>query len=113
MHTEPASQDTTSAAIAEGSSPRHSAQLRSRVDLSHGLEWNTSIYFVDRLAALDIPSYTRVDTQLTWKWGERGTFSVVGQNLQKNSHFEFQDYLHSINANQAKRSAYAVIRWSF
>ena len=113
MHTEPTSQDTTSAALDEGSSPRHSAQLRSRVDLSYGLEWNASIYFVDRLAALAIPSYTRVDTQLTWKWGERGTFSVVGQNLQKNSHFEFQDFLHSINANQAKRSAYAVVRWSF
>jgi len=112
MHTEPSSQDSTSAAIAEGSSPLYSAQLRSRVDLSHGLEWNASAYFVDGLAAENIPAYTRVDTQLTWKWGERGTFSVVGQNLQRAHHFEFQDFLHSIDANQAKRSAYAMIRWS-
>lgn len=113
MHTEPTSQNTSSVAIAEGSSPRHSAQLRSRVDLSHGLEWTASAYFVDRLAAENIPSYARVDTQLIWKWSERGTLSLVGQNLQQDRHFEFQDLLQSIDANQAKRSAYAMIRRSF
>lgn len=113
MHTEPTSQDTTSVPIAEGSSPRHSAQLRSRVDLSHGLEWNSSVYFVDRLPYENIPAYARVDSNLTWKWGERGTFSLVGQNLQQGHHFEFQDFHNSIDATQAKRSAYAMFRWSF
>lgn len=113
MHAQPSSQDSTSAPIAQGSSPRQSAQLRARVDLSHGLEWSSSAYFVDRLAALGVPSYTRVDAQLTWKWGERGTISLVGQNLLRDHHFEFQDALHSIDANQAKRAAYGVIRWSF
>jgi len=113
MHTEPSSQDTSSASNAKGSSPRNSAQLRSRVDLSHGLEWNASAYFVGRLTAEDVPAYTRVDTQLAWKWSERGSISLVGQNLQQDHHFEFQDFLHSIDANQAKRSAYAVIRWSY
>jgi iron complex outermembrane receptor protein len=113
MHTAPTSQDTSSVAIAEGSSPRHSVQFRSQVDLSHGLEWSASAFFVGRLPAENIPAYTRVDTQLTWKWRERGTFSLVGQNLQQDHHFEFQDFLHSVNANQAKRSGYAMIRWSF
>ena len=113
MHTEPTSQDTTSAATAEGSSPRNSAQLRSHLDLPHGLAWNASVYFVSRLSAENIPAYARVDTQLAWNWSERGTISVVGQNLQQDHHFEFQDLLHSINATQAKRSAYAMIRWSF
>jgi iron complex outermembrane receptor protein len=113
MHTEPTSQDTTSAAIAEGSSPRHSAQLRSRVDLSHGLEWNASAYFVGRFPAENIPSYTRIDTQLNWKLGERGSISLVGQNLLRDHHLEFQDFLHSIDANQAKRGAYAMARWRF
>jgi iron complex outermembrane receptor protein len=113
MHTQPGSLDTTSVAIAEGSSPRNSAQLRSIIDLPHGLAWSASADFVDRLAAFDIPSYTRVDTQLTWKWGERGTFSLVGQNLQRDHHFEIQDFTQSVAANQIKRSAYAMIRWSF
>jgi outer membrane receptor protein involved in Fe transport len=113
MHTQPQSLDTTSVAIAEGSSPRNSAQLRSIIDLPHGLAWSASADFVDRLAAFDIPSYTRVDTQLIWKWGERGTFSLVGQNLQRDHHFEIKDFTQSVAANQIKRSAYAMIRWSF
>jgi len=113
VHTDPSSQDTTSAPTAQGSSPRHSAQLRSRVNFSHGMEWSAAAYFVDRLAYENVPAYTRVDTQLAWKWGERGTFSVVGQNLQQDHHFEFQDFLHSVDANQAKRSAYAMFRWRY
>lgn len=113
MHADPASQDTTSAAIAEGSSPRHSAQLRSRVELPRGFEWDASAYFVDRLNSGNIPSYTRLDAQLSWKWTEQGTISLVGQNLLQDQHFEFQDPTHSIIANQVKRSAYAVIRWRF
>jgi len=113
MHTDPASQDASSAAIAEGSSPRHSAQLRSRVNLPHGLVWDTTAYFTDRLSSGNIPSYTRLDTQLTWNWMEQGTISLVGQNLLQDHHFEFQDPTHSIFANQVKRSGYAVIRWRF
>ncbi len=113
LNTEPASQDAISVPNAEGSSPRHSAQLRSRLELSHGLDWTASAYFVDRLPAENIPAYTRVDTQLTWKWGERGTISLVGQNLQQDHHFEIHDFHNSIDANQVKRSAYAMIRWRF
>jgi outer membrane receptor for monomeric catechols len=113
MRTEPASQDTTSVAIAEGASPRNSAQVRSAFDLLHGLEWDASAYFVGRLASGNIPAYTRIDTQLTWNWSERSSFSVVGQNLQQDHHFEFQDFTGSVLATQAKRSAYAMIKWRF
>jgi iron complex outermembrane recepter protein len=113
MHLDPASQDTTSVGVAEGSSPRHSAQLRSRVDLPHGLEWNTTAYFVDRLASGNVPSYTRLDTQLSWKWAERGTVSLVGQNLLQDHHFEFQDPTQSIMANQVKRSGYVQVSWRY
>jgi hypothetical protein len=66
MHLAPTSLDTTSVAEAEGSSPVHSAQLRSHVTLPRGLSWDASVYFVDRLADPSVPWYTRVDTQLTW-----------------------------------------------
>ena len=50
LHTKPSSQDTTSVAEFEGSSPQHQAQLRSHVDLSHGLSWDANAYFVSALA---------------------------------------------------------------
>jgi len=113
MHTDPSSQDTTSAAGAEGSSPVHSAQLRSHVALWRSLTWDVSTYFVDRLRDPVIPSYTRLDTQLSWKFGERGTFSLVGQNLLKDHHEEFFDSTNSTRTTEMKRSAFAKFTWKF
>ena len=81
MHTEVPSMDTDSAAEAEGSTPTQSAQLRSHFKLPHGLGWDASTYFVNRLKNTDVPAYTRLDTGLTWSWTENLSSSVVGQNL--------------------------------
>jgi iron complex outermembrane recepter protein len=113
MHTAPSSQDTTSAAGAEGSSPVHSAQLRSHLALWRSLSWDASTYFVDRLRDPVIPAYTRFDTQLSWKFGERGTFSLVGQNLLKDHHEEFVDSTESTRTTEVKRSAFAKFTWLF
>ena len=113
MHVEPASQNPAAAASVEGSTPHHSAQLRSRLDLWRGWEWDASAYFVDRLSGLNIPSHTRVDSQLMWKWSERGSFSLVGQNLQQDHHFEYHGSSGGSLATQVKRSGYAMIRWAF
>jgi iron complex outermembrane recepter protein len=113
MHLAPTSQDTTSVAEKEGSSPVHSAQLRSRVTLSKGLSWDTSVYFVDRLADPSVPSYTRVDTQLTWQLGEKTRVSLVGQNLLRDHHEEFVDSTGSARSTLVKRSAYVKLSWQF
>ena len=113
MRLDPASQDGTSILTNEGSSPRHSAQIRSRVNLPYGWDWDTSAYFNGPLKKENVPGYTRVDTQLSWRWSERGTISVVGQNLLRDHHFEFQDFTNTILANQVKRSVYAQVSWRF
>lgn len=66
LHTSRTSGDRGSVAAAEGNTPRHQAQLRSNLVLKKGFEWNASLFFVDRLPAQDSPSYTRLDTGLTW-----------------------------------------------
>jgi len=113
MHLAPTSQDTGSVGQAEGSTPTHSAQLRSHVALPHALFWDTSAYFVDRLADLGVPSYTRVDTALSWKFGEKVSLSVVGQNLLKGQHEEFVDVTQTARSTLVKRSGYAKLMWSF
>jgi iron complex outermembrane receptor protein len=113
LHADPTSMDTTTVADTEGSSPRHQAQLRSHLELPHGMGWDSSVYFVGALPAQFVPSYTRVDTQLTWRFSEGMTFSVVGQNLLLDHHVEFNDYLSAVNPSQVKRSAYAQIVWHF
>jgi iron complex outermembrane receptor protein len=113
MHTFAGSQDFTDAAGTEGGSPNHQAQLRSSVSLPRNLQWNASAYFVNRLRAVAIPSYTRLDTGLTWQAGERVSVSVVGQNLLKDTHPEYAGPSVSVQSSLMRRAAYAKISWSF
>jgi iron complex outermembrane receptor protein len=113
MHLDPTSKDTTSVLEAEGSSPVDSAQLRSQLELVHGIAWNASAYFVDRLRSGEVPSYTRLDTGLSWRWTEGLAMSLVGQNLVKDRHLEFIDDTGSVRSTLIKRSAYAKFTWQF
>jgi iron complex outermembrane receptor protein len=113
MHLDPTSRDTGSVLDAEGNTPVDGAQLRSHLDLTHGVAWDASTYFVDRLRSGQIPSYTRLDTGLTWRWTEGLAMSLVGQNLVKDRHLEFVDDSGSVRSTLIKRSAYAKFTWQF
>ena len=67
MHLAPTSKDTDSVSEAQGSTPVNAAQLRSHIDLVRGLSWDTSAYFVGRLADPREASYTRLDGGLSWR----------------------------------------------
>lgn len=113
LHLQPTSQDTSSVAEYQGSSPQNQVQLRSHVDLSHGFLWDANAYFVSALPAQGVPSYTRIDTQLRWRFAERGELSLVGQNLLRDTHLESMDQLTLVNSSLMKRSAYAKFTYRF
>jgi iron complex outermembrane recepter protein len=113
VHNNANSLDTVSVQDIQGSSPRHQAQLRSRLELLPTLSCDLNAYFVDRLKAAPVTGYTKLDSQMTWRFGEAADFSIVGQNLLQDHHFEFNDFLQSVNSAQVKRSAYAKISWRF
>lgn len=113
MHRFAGSQDITDGPGTEGSIPHHQAAVRSSLDLPGHWQWNASAYFVDRLHAVGVPSYTRLDSELTWLAGERCAVSVVGQNLLRGSHPEFSGPDSSVLPGQVRRAAYAKFSWSF
>ena len=114
VHGDPGdSQDATNVTALQGTNPVQQAQLRSHVELLHGLSWDAAAYFVDRLSAPLIASHTRVDTQLNWRIAESTNLSLVGQDLLRDHHLEFNDPLQSVNSSQIKRSAYAKFTWRF
>jgi iron complex outermembrane receptor protein len=113
LHTQVSSLDTVSVADAQGSNPGHQAQLRSRVELSNNFTWDTNAYFVGRLPAHLLSSYTRLDSQLTWRLAEGVQLSLIGQNLLRDHHAEFNDQFQSVNSSLIKRSAYAKVTWRF
>jgi iron complex outermembrane receptor protein len=107
------SQDTTDGPGTEGGVPNHQAMLRSQVMLPNHLQWNTSAFFVDRLAAVAVPSYTRMDSGLTWQRWERWSVSVMGQNLLRASHQEFAGPDSSVLPGLMRRDVYGRISWAF
>ncbi len=113
MHLDSSSQDTQSVGQAEGSSPVNSAQLRSHFIFPHNMSWDTSAYFVGRLSDPKIPSYTRVDTSLSWHYREGLSVSLVGQNLVRDTHLEFTEFTGASISNLIKRSGYVKFTWRF
>jgi iron complex outermembrane receptor protein len=113
MHLYPSSKDATSVPEAQGGSPVHSAQLRSHYVLPKGFDWDASAYFVDRIVDPAVPSYTRVDTSITWHWRERSSVTAVGQNLVSEHHLEYVDTLGSTSSTLVKRGLYAKFEYQF
>lgn len=113
MKASPPSADQETPLDDEGGDPHVQAQLRSHLEVSKSLRWDASAYFVDRLMFDRIPSYTRVDSGLTWRWTEGLALSLVGQNLVRDHHVEFADSPGAARATQIKRSAYAKVTWQF
>lgn len=113
MHLDPGSSESADVNAAQGNSPVHSAQLRSHYVLPYGLSWDVSAFYVGRLADPVIPSYTRLDTQLSWQWREGITFSAVGQNLLKDGNQQFIDGTGIARSALIQRTAYAKITWRF
>ena len=113
LHADPTSMDTLNLADARGSNPRHQAQVRSHLELPRSIDWDSDAYFVGSLPEQFVPSYTRLDSQLTWRFSEQAQLSIVGQNLLSDHHLEFNPAIAIVNSSEIKRSAYAKVTWKF
>jgi iron complex outermembrane recepter protein len=111
FHTAAGSPDVTSAERTDGSSPEQQAQIRSHFTLPNqfAFDWNT--YFVDRLPALQIPAYTRLDLQLTRHLGKEWEISAVGQNLLSDHHAEFRNTPVYFGSSDVRRSVFVKLAW--
>ncbi len=113
IHAAATSHDTTTAAATNGGSPNQQAQLRSRVDLPERWEWNTAAYFVGRLPAVQVPSYTQVDSNLNWRATKHFSFTLAGENLLKGRHLEYLGGDISVAPTLVTRGAYLKLRWQY
>ncbi|HZS46540.1 MAG TPA: TonB-dependent receptor [Blastocatellia bacterium] len=112
MRPDESSNDTSSAATAEGSSPHHQFKLQSFLSLPHKFEFDASIYYVDKLPFYQVPAYTRLDLRLGWRLNDSLDFSIGGQNLLSPAHLEFGDN-QLLDAAALKRTAFGKITWRF
>ncbi|MGH9356123.1 MAG: TonB-dependent receptor domain-containing protein, partial [Terriglobia bacterium] len=96
-----------------GDNPRNQFQIRSNLDLPHRFQFDTNLYYVDRLVSQNVPAYTRLDAQLTWKTAESLEVSIVGQNLLTPRHMEFNGPEDLVLSTEIPRSAYLKLTWRF
>jgi len=108
---DPSSVDVQAQTI-PGSVPRHQFQIRSSLQLTRSLEWDSSLFHIGRLAYGGIPRYTRVDSRLALRLGESLEFSIAGQNLLTPRHAEFPDELGASHT-VIERSVFGKVVWRF
>jgi iron complex outermembrane recepter protein len=113
LHREAGGMDLNTVPNAEGGLPNQQAQLRSNVNLPWHWQWTTSAFFVGRLPAQSIPSYTRLDTNLAWQASEKISLGLVGQDLLRGVHEEYAGPDLTVLPSLVRRSAYARITWRF
>jgi iron complex outermembrane recepter protein len=105
----PGSNDPTSVANYEGSSPRHQVTIQSFVKLPKKLEFDQTYRYVSHLPAEMVNSYSTGDAHVRWQATSQLELSVVGQNLFQPEHSEFGGDPGPLVG--IKRSVYAKITW--
>jgi iron complex outermembrane receptor protein len=103
----PTGMDTS---MLEGDSPAHQVNLRSYLDLSRTLQWDSALYYVSALSKLHVPAHTRLDTRLGWRATSELEVSVSLQNLLDNRHPEFVPEGTS-RMTEIGRSVYGKVTW--
>ena len=112
IHKDSNSLDPT-ADLPNGSSPRHQWYLRSSLDFAKHFDQDTTIRFVDKLPSLGIPSYYSLDAHLGWRPHSSVEFSIGGQNLLNNRHFEFVPDFINTSPTEVKRTVYGSMTFRF
>ncbi len=94
----------------ERDSPHNQFKMQSFVNLPYGLEFDTTVNYVENLPRKDVSGYIRLDTRLGWHLNSNLDVSIGLQNLLDSEHQEFFDS-SGIESTQIERSIFGQIIW--
>jgi len=93
---------------AEGNDPEYQWNIKSRLSLPYDLEFDTTLYYVDSLDNINVPSYTRLDLRVGWRPTKSFELSVSGLNLLEREHDEFgAEAVQFTSGTRVERSIFA------
>ena len=104
-------------ALNEVSDPEQQMSLRSSVDLSQSLEWDTNLRWVDERPGHNgttpgtAPSYGELDLRVAWHPTAQCELSLVGQNLLHDRHPEYG--FATPTRGEIQRRVYGKVTWRY
>lgn len=101
------STDLARPALLEGSDPRHQVVLHGAWNSGKNMEVDVTLRYVDKLAALSVPSYLTADVGIGWRPQRNLRISAVAQNLLDRSHPEQSE----ARATEVQRGFYLKLAW--
>lgn len=111
------SSDNNSILDIEKGNPKQQIQIRLNWQLNDNLTLNLNSYYVGEIKVrgvegrIDIPSYTRVDLNVSWQYSKNINLMLAGQNLLTSKHPEF--VTTDILPSEVLRAIYGKIKVSF
>lgn len=99
--------DLARPAVLAGSAPRHQLVVRGAWSPTTTLEVDATLRYVDKLAALSVPSYVTADFGVSWRPHRGLRVSAVGQNLLDRSHPEQS----GATSTEVQRGFYLKLSW--
>ncbi len=97
----------------EANTPRHTALLMSRADLTKHLEWDVVLRYVDELESIDIPGYCDLDMRLGWHPRADLEIAIAVENLLESRRQEFEPQLVDVQPTQVERAFWLRVTWRF
>jgi iron complex outermembrane recepter protein len=97
----------------EGASPRHQFFLSPSLDVYSNLQFDATLRYVDELPTYLIDAYAELDLRLGWQPLPQLEVALVGRDVLRGDHAEFNDIFVDILPTRAQRSFYASLGWKF
>jgi iron complex outermembrane receptor protein len=120
IHAKPGETDATGA-LNETADPEQQFSVRSSMDLTHHVNFDAALRWVDSLTldngptsgptAGDVPSYYELNARVAWQATSRLELSIVGDNLLHPRHVEYG--YPSAAREEIARSVFGKAEWRF
>ena len=100
------------AGAAEGLTPRNQGRLGLRQDLGQHLSLDANLWWIDRVAVGDVPSYWRLDARVEYLTGPHSSLAIGVQDLFHYHQPEFGSSNFNVS-NEMRTALYLRATWSF
>jgi iron complex outermembrane receptor protein len=96
-----------------GVDPESQFAIRSLMNLTDTIDFDTRLRWVDNIPLYNLPSYYELDVRLGWHLCSDVEFSLIGANLLNDDHAEYVSQTIAVTPSQIQRSVFGKVTYRF